>query len=270
MEQGHELQFYLILTSLGFLGFIIFIVFLVLFFQKRKVQFLLQEEKNRLNFENELIKVKDEIREQNLNDVSRELHDNIGQILTVASLELNMLQNKQIPTVLELSELSSLVDRSLSELRSLASMMNTDRIESVGLVGLMKRDLDRTKKNMNIDYLIKDGLVFVIDHKRALIVYRIFQECLTNCIKYAKAQNIAISMSDSEKFIIFTFADDGIGFDPLTTNKGNGIDNIDKRARMLAGHCTIESKNGTSITIKFLKGNHEVSNSNSGRPHLSV
>jgi len=251
MEQGAELQFYFVLTSLGFLGFVIFLVLVILFFQKRKVQLLLQQEKDKADFEQELFLVKDEIREQNMSYISQELHDNIGQILSVASIESHMLIDKERPTNEELTGLSTLIDKSLTELRSLSSTMNTDIIAIKGLENMISLELMRCCKNLNLTYKFTKDPLFNVDEKKSLVLFRIFQECLTNCIKYSNAEHITVTLRHTPERLEFTFKDDGIGFDQSKVMRGNGLHNIIKRSEILNGNCLIDTSHGTSVSIVF-------------------
>jgi len=251
MEQGPELSIYFILTSIGFFVFIIFIALLILYFQKRKVQFLLQKEKDKADFENELFKVKTEIKEQNFQHIGRELHDNIGQILSVASLELQMLKDNPYPTSEEIGDLSRLIDKGLTELRFLSNTMNTNIIENRGLEEMIRSEFDRCRDKFDMECSISKGEYFSINQETTLILFRVFQESLSNTLKYARAKKIEVMLNSKEGFFEMKIKDDGIGFDQKSVKKGNGLHNLKKRAEMLSGQCLIESRLGTTINILF-------------------
>jgi len=94
---------------------------------KKKTKFLTDKLEAELLFQSELTKSKIEIKEQTLTNVSRELHDNIGQILSVALMQMNILiENNNNYTISELTKIKDLVTKSLNEIRLLSKIMNGD------------------------------------------------------------------------------------------------------------------------------------------------
>jgi len=97
-------------------------VSLITYFRKKKTEYILERERAAAGFENTLAIAKEEIVEQNLKYVSWELHDNVGQLLSGTSMELSMIKEKSNENLVELSEVSNLISKSISEIRGLSEL----------------------------------------------------------------------------------------------------------------------------------------------------
>jgi len=139
----------LVLLVLG-----IAIVVLFIYFQQKKMKFLLEREKYKKKFETEITNSKIEIREQTLENISWEIHDNVGQLLSIAKMQLNILQpNLTENQQKELNETSELIGKCLQELRNLAKSLNPKHFKTLGLA-----------KAIKLDYQPNQLLVEIRDH----------------------------------------------------------------------------------------------------------
>ena len=89
------MELLIFLVSISYLAVILLIVFVFSYMQKKKIQFILERERAKANSEEQLLKTEVEITDQNLKNISWELHDNVGQLLSVASMEAKMLKNQE-------------------------------------------------------------------------------------------------------------------------------------------------------------------------------
>ncbi|HJY12123.1 MAG TPA: histidine kinase, partial [Flavobacterium sp.] len=104
-----------------------------------------------LYFQSELIKTRIEIKDQTLSEISKELHDNIGQIVSVGIMQLNIYLDSGKPIQAnELNDLKGILAKSLDEIRILSRIINKDNLLHSNFIEAIKQDLERIKKLKNI------------------------------------------------------------------------------------------------------------------------
>lgn len=249
MEQQ---QTAILVASIVLVVIIILLIVLFTIFQKRKNSLLLQQKEAEKKFETAIAETQIEIREETLRNISWELHDNIGQLLTLAKIQVNIAQDD--PDKLE--EVTETITKSLTELRSLSKLINPDTIKSLSLTEAITLEIER----FNRMQFIKAGIISneetkVLDDKVEIIIFRILQEFFTNTIKHSKASNLDVNVHyDKDKLIIHA-KDDGVGFDHLDspTKRGIGLSNMQNRGKLINAdvELTSEKGKGTAITLTY-------------------
>lgn len=247
----------IIVCSLVLLAFFMIIIILFSVFQKRKIKFINQRNEAILRYQEEVARTQVEIQEETLKNVGRELHDNIGQLISVANLELKIFgANNHLEKEPELIEITKLLGKSLSEIRALSKNLNNDIITHIGLQESIKNELNRLErlKFLNTAFTIQ-GAAFSIPKDDTIILFRIVQEFLSNVIKHAKASSLEVTMLYEDDFLEILAQDDGIGFDQSVTSQGSGLLNMHTRAQMIRAEFELNStKNkGTRLKIKYIK-----------------
>jgi len=216
----------------------ILIVFGLIFFvafQKRKNKILNEKLKLQIRYKDEIAKTKVEIQEQTLKNVAWELHDNIGQLLSVVNLQLNMMAGKEFQDISEhLEETKNLVQTTVQEVRSLSKTLNSEIIKNNGLIRSIEIELERIERlnyaKTNFEIL---GEPKEIKHTDEIIIFRIIQEFLSNTIKYAKAKKIGLFLNYKGEFLYLSLNDNGIGFDTSIKTESSGLQNMKNRAELL-------------------------------------
>ena len=205
----------------------------------------------------ELLKTKLEIQEQTYHNISEELHDNIGQVLSVIKLNVSTIDlNSGNEALNKLAESESLLAKAIQDIRDVAKTLNTDFIEKIGLVEAIENQLRLLKKTgLYITELNVNGNVNTYDAQSELILFRIIQELLNNIVKHAESKNILIIMEYMVNKLIVTIKDDGKGFDikkQQRSSTGLGLRNIYNRIAIIKGTISFESEDqkGTTTTIE--------------------
>ena len=210
-------------------------------------------------FENErnLLIMQVQVKEETLETISREIHDNIGQRLSLAKLHLttsfpfsNPLQNDKI------SAASQLLSGTIFELRDLSKTLSSEFISHHGLCKVIEIEAKQLIKltNYEIEYKVLGEQVFLMPYKE-LVAFRVFQEALNNIIKHSECRKIEIVINYQCEFVELIINDDGKGFNNALSiiEHGSGIQNMEKRASLIEG--TIRIKNalpsGTSLILKI-------------------
>ena len=236
-------------------------------YHKRYRRHLLEKEQLRISYERELLKAQLEIREQTFKNISQEIHDNIGQVLSLAKLNLSTMDPSQ-PAGLEEKIIDSkkLVSQAIRDLRNLSHGLNTDYIADLGLLRAIEHELESIRKTGGYQTELNiEGTVYSIDKQSELIIFRIIQESLNNIVKHAVSQKIIIHLRYRPEELVLSIRDDGKGFDltPLSepsnfnASFGLGIKNMHNRARLIGAGFLISStlEEGTCVMITVPAGN---------------
>lgn len=208
-----------------------------------------------LLFQSELTNSKIEIKEQTLTTVSKELHDNICQILSVALMQMNiLLQSDQKYTRENLLDIKFLVNKSLNEIRMLSKLMNGDIVLESSFIEAVSDDLERIKQFKQIKCsLTITGKTQKIDKEHETIIYRILQESISNILRHSHSETIDVEIVFNKKGCRIIIADSGKGFDFDSVPKGNGLTNMKTRAELIGATFNINSQinSGSIITINY-------------------
>ncbi|MCG2614341.1 ATP-binding protein [Terrimonas sp. NA20] len=215
---------------------------------KRKNTLLQEKQRMAVQFEQTLLQSKLEIQEQTFADISREIHDNIGQVLSLARINLNTLNvpadNNKINLVDELME------KAITDLRNLSHSLDSDMIRNKGWLEptqRLLRDLEKTGK-YTARLIISENPP-TLGHDRPIILFRMIQEVINNIIKHAGANSIDLHVSKDKEHLTIIIKDNGKGFSKEKSSAGAGLRNLENRARMIAADLHIDSEIGAGTTI---------------------
>ncbi len=207
-------------------------------------------------FAAELLKTQMEVKEHTLETIGADLHDNVGQLLSLAALTLNAIDPRNIPEddMLRINDAVTLTKNSIEEMRLLGKLMQGEQLITSGLVEAIGFEMEYIRKLgvYEVELAIGEGLKPLLDLDRELILFRIMQETLNNVIKHASAKKITISLKTVDNDMILQIADDGKGFDvEAKEGKGMGLPNIRKRANIIGAHVLISSLIGKGTTVEL-------------------
>ena len=252
-EEQISLLVYVILILVLFVS--IFILFFTAF-QKRKNKLLFDKIKQQQEFDEEISKTQTEIQEQTLKHIGWELHDNVGQLLAYATMQLNMLSTQVSNDIKgKVDEATDVIKESLKEVRSLSKSLNNDVILNIGFEQSISNELDRLKrmKFASAELHIEGDAQALENKKHEIIMFRILQEFLSNSVKYSEAKNLLVKLNYQNNHLTITASDDGKGFDLTTVNKGSGLINMRSRAELINAVFELDSKpdDGVKMTIVY-------------------
>lgn len=244
---------FIVVCSLLILFLVTIIAIIVYRYQRKQNDFFENMEKLKHYHENDMLKSKLEIQEQTFQNISREIHDNIGQKLTLAKLHLNTLVLcGTTHEVQRVNDAVTMIGEAINDLSDLSRSMSSEIILSNGLIKGLEFEINQLNKTglYNLKLLVVGEPVF-LDTNAELILFRITQEALNNIMKHAGANSIIINLLYEHCNLTLTITDNGRGFLTDKHQFGNGLINMEKRATMLNGKFELHSKEGEGTSIKI-------------------
>ncbi|MBS0354915.1 MAG: PAS domain S-box protein [Proteobacteria bacterium] len=197
------------------------------------------------------------VREEERTHIARELHDELGQLLTAIKMDAAWLRAR-LPTDADalhgkLAGMTQLIDSTVDWVRRMSSELRPVMLDDLGLRDAVEWFLEGFGHRHGIDCSFDAAAAedLQTDKPRATAAFRIIQECLTNIARHAAASRVLVSLERDTDAIEITVSDNGRGFDPATsgTRSSFGLLGIRERAEALGGSCTIRSAPGQGTTI---------------------
>ncbi len=247
-----EDQIYIIIFSTLFLGGLMstFVVAMVFIHRQRQAQNRQKMDQIKSEHEKTLLNIENEIQQDTLAYVGRELHDNIGQLLSLAKLYLGSSKpEKQV-------EGRETINQVITEVRALSKNLNLDWVESLTIEEFIEQQLEKIestgycKTSFEPEFEIGDLLK---DQK--LVLIRVIQEILNNAMKHASPDMISIKIKKRESRRLIEIQDNGNGFDTSVKSNGSGMYNLEKRMETIGGDFKITSDIGNGTLIHLLLPN---------------
>jgi GAF domain-containing protein/anti-sigma regulatory factor (Ser/Thr protein kinase) len=194
-----------------------------------------------------------EVQEAERRHLARELHDEIGQLLTGLRLTLDLPEPPSSAMGERLEQARGLVEELLDRVRALSLDLRPSILDDLGLLpallGHVERYTSQTKVRVRLEH---HGLDQRFDPETETGVYRIVQEALTNVARHSGVDEVTVRLWATHDVLGVQVEDHGRGFDPDTVlgNGGSGgLDGLRERAALLSGHLTVETKPGGGVRL---------------------
>ncbi len=231
---------------------------IIILFACSLIAFLIVHKQKQQAFQNEILQTRIEVQEHAMIGISKEIHDNIGQLLGLAHMNIKAginccTDSKQAKLLTNANEL---LEKAVNDSRNISHSLNSDIIKKMGLATILKNELDYITLSQDIKcYFETVGAPFSLTPEKELLVYRIAQEAIRNSIKYSQATLLTVSLQYNIKSNFkMVICDNGIGFDvnkTLASGGGIGLINMRERASLLNGTLDIHASipKGCTITL---------------------
>lgn len=196
------------------------------------------------------------VREDERIHIAREMHDELGQLLTGFKMDVSWLRKKLAettdPAISEkLENMISVIDESVKFVRNLASELRPSILDDLGLIPALEWHSHEFEKRHNIKVEFHSEVQEL--HANSVIatgLFRMFQESLTNVARHSNANKVVASLRVANDEILLSIIDNGKGFDPsLASKKTLGLLGMKERAAMLGGKMEIISEPGKGTTV---------------------
>ena len=227
-------------------------------------QLLLERERDRLEglvrertaTLSELASHLQQVREDERGHLARELHDELGALLTAAKLDVARLKSKidtQVPEIAErLRHLTETLNSGIALKRRIIEDLRPSSLSNLGLTAAIEILAREYGERAGIE--VETSLEPVqLPEPTQLTVYRLVQESLTNIGKYAKAQKVLVSVHSHPKHVAVQVRDDGQGFDPASVSpSSHGLAGMRHRVEAAGGRLTITSRPGNGALVSAI------------------
>jgi len=209
-------------------------------------------------FESEMLQARVEVQDQTMQSIATELHDNVGQLLSLTTLTLNSVNlNDGEKARKKIDNSLALVNKSIKELRELAKLLHGEQLVENGIGHAIDQEINWLNKAGSYELKINNQLIDlqITSPNKDLILLRLLQEIINNIIKHAQATYIQIDSYLTGNVLHLRVEENGIGFNPeeiKSKKSGMGLNSIYKRIEMINGKLILNSTpgEGTSISIE--------------------
>ncbi len=199
-----------------------------------------------------------ESQEKERRAIARELHDELGQVLTALRIDAVWLRQrlKELDPKAEAraGNMCALIDQTISEVRGIATRLRPPALEDLGLVDALEWHTSDFEKRTGIACVFTAGQVPEMDDHLAIAIYRVAQEALTNVARHAEATSVDVTLSGDNGNLRLSVSDNGRGFkvEALAEGRELGIAGMRERAGLVGGALTIESAPGQGAQVSLV------------------
>ncbi len=236
------------------LAIAIIMLLLAVYYTNTKKRLIREKEILKATYEQTILKTQLEIQEQTFHNVSQEIHDNIGQVLSFVKLNLSTAAGlTESEKDDKITESKDLVAQAIGDLRDLSKSLSFDHISSNGFIETIKTEVQRINKSKLVKVIFNlEGNYYSLGQQRELVLFRIMQESVNNALKHSGAKYLTVSLQYSAELFTLTVLDDGSGFDhkEAMSRNGSGLKNIKNRASLIGAEYMINSVVGHGSEIK--------------------
>lgn len=252
---------YLILLLIGAVSMVVILLIIVSFswYFFRKKSFFEQQELEERNRDHELrLKRTIEQEEEERIRIARDLHDDIGGLLSSARMNLNFFSiNVDETQKKELNQITNLLDEGINKLRNLSKQVSPPLLSEFGLVKAVEFYISLIEDGSSTQFSVL-GSMDRFDSIKELMIFRVIQEMLTNSLKHGKPNKIQIEFIDSDAFATIQLKDNGNPFnlheqDFEGTQLGNGLRNISNRLENCQAKVAYLFDSGYNVNRIFIK-----------------
>jgi two-component system, NarL family, sensor histidine kinase UhpB len=183
--------------------------------------------------------------------IARNLHDEVGQLLTGVLLQLDSIAEVVPAHSEEIGETKRVVRQALEEVRRISSELLPEMLEHLGLISALTELATSFQRRSGIRVgRALDSGVAGLSPEAELAVYRIAQEALTNVARHAQASSVTISLHQAGGRVVLRIVDDGLGF-PGVPQEHGGLRSMRERAVLLEGALAVKSAPGGGVDIRL-------------------
>jgi len=204
------------------------------------------------------------VREEERTTIAREIHDELGQLLTVVKMDLAFFQKKveqysfqntYKEAIQDIQSMSEVIDMTIQSVRKIATELRPKILDELGLKDAIEWEVQAFHGRLGIECNFKTNVGELdLDKERSTALFRILQEMLTNVARHSEARVVNVSLEQNDHYLKLQVADDGKGIteQKLSENKSLGILGMRERTMLIGGEFTIKGEigKGTTVSVK--------------------
>lgn len=244
----------LIVGTLVIVALILFLFLFVIIYQRRVLKNQTELQRLQSEQQTDLLKAVFEAQETERKRLAEDLHDSVGQVLSVIKFNLHRLE-KISGSRDETAELTgstrNLAEECILEIRNIIHNMMPHLLTDFGLTEALKELCLKVEQRSGILVNFQGSLTTRYAPELEIAFYRIAQELFSNAIKHSGASEITVTLSQENENLVLFFKDNGTGFDIKKVKHGFGLKNLSSRLQLMHGELEIDaaSQNGTTVTV---------------------
>lgn len=261
----NNFDYFYVVIFLTIFTFIILlaIILFVTYYQRKQIQqkIAIQELKNEM--QRQMLESALEVQEVERVRIAKDLHDEVGAMLSVTKMSFNQLLRK-LDSAEDLAKMGKqtreLLEQSIGQVRRISKELVPSTLEEFGLILSIDEFIQKVHLASTTSFTFShEGIAEKqrFDKKIELTIYRLIQELVNNALKHAEAQEITLKLTIKDNKIVFIFTDNGKGFDftAIRNNpkSGLGLRNMESRLSVINGAINVQSSigKGTTTTIEI-------------------
>lgn len=243
----------------GTISFVIIsgaIIAILVAFNRKKLMHFEKIISMEASFQKQLMQSRIEVQEETSSLLAKELHDNVGQLLTGSKILMGLAERQiaaQVTMPDTLLQAQQSLEKAIQELRTLSKALDADWISRFNFIENLHQQVQRINENGVIHCTLSvPGQALTLSPDKQIMLFRIVQEGIHNAMKHSGTNDISINISHGEDRIAILITDTGSGWNP-EAEQGMGVTNMRQRTELLGGSFAIESVpgNGTQIAINI-------------------
>jgi two-component system sensor histidine kinase UhpB len=197
------------------------------------------------------------VREEERTKISRDIHDQLGQVLTALKMDIAWVNSKlgvdqSAPLAKKTTAMAGVVDRAIETVRNIVTDLRPSLLDDLGLVAAIEWQVQEFGERAGIEcHLHASDDDLVLESTRSIAIFRILQECLTNVAKHAGASRVDVSLKRRGELLMLEVRDNGRGFEPANLRKKSsfGVLGMKERALGLGGQVRIRNMKGGGTKV---------------------
>jgi two-component system NarL family sensor kinase len=250
--QEQDIPTLILLGSVGLLLLVGGLGYFILTYQKRMLKEKQERAMQELNYQSQMIKLQLESQEQERKRIGADLHDSLGSLLWGAKVNASFIQKSigaKESAMTSYQELNQILDESIETVRRIAWELTPQAFHYAGLSASVTKLCDRLN-GKGIEIKLEEENSQQWNDDRALLVFRIIQELISNAIKHSGATHLGVSIKWLSEMLNIMVVDNGTGFKSEAEKKGVGLWNINQRIKQLNGKINIGNPpTGTGLEV---------------------
>lgn len=257
MPQLEEELFSAVIVVSIILILLAFVVVFVMMNYKHKQQMHLREKNQmRREFEEQLLQAQIEVQESTYRHIAKELHDNVGQLLSTTKMLMGVTELKLGGTPDTLATASATLTRAIEEIRLLSRSLDREWLEQFNFLANLQNEMDYINSSQTVRAAIACHTTIDMKPNEQIILFRMVQEAMQNALRHAQPSWLQVLISKADQLQVQVINDGK----PLPPNfSGMGTNNMRQRAKLFGGSVNwVHAAQQTVVTISIpLKQTHE-------------
>ncbi|OQP53455.1 hypothetical protein A4H97_23715 [Niastella yeongjuensis] len=260
MDDAQEWYLLIETASVIMIALALTIFAVMIIYRKRKMEHIKEIDRMNETFARELLQTQLEVQQQTMQHIGREIHDNVGQKLTLAALYTSQVDTADPAHQKKMDAISSIIDESLSDLRSLSKNLTDVNYFHTDLYQLIHNECARMEGTGRCTVHLQPFHIPVkAGHAVKNVTLRILQEFLQNSLKHADCTVLTVALKQETDGLELYVTDNGKGFIIERQNgPGIGLSNMRKRAEIIHARFTIESTVGKGTSMRLFIPDTEI------------